>query len=50
MIKKLKKKDFIKTKLKFKLFNILIKKKYNNKIFFGFLNKIFLQIIIILKT
>jgi hypothetical protein len=41
-IKKLKKKDFIKVKLIFKLFNILIKRKYNKKIFFNFLNEVLL--------
>jgi hypothetical protein len=41
-IKELKKENFIKIKLIFKSFNILIKERYNNKIFFNFLNKVFL--------
>jgi hypothetical protein len=41
-IKELKKEDFIKTKFIFKFFNILIKERYNNKVFFGFLNEVLL--------
>ena len=41
-IKELKEEDFIKARLKFRFSNILVKGKYDNEAFFGFLNKAFL--------